>query len=84
MISKPVFGSSDLIKCLKCLGFIPNPQVASRHLKYSCPRTVQKGQRPFIIVLQNTSTYDPITCKNIVREIKLLGFTQEEINGCMG
>ncbi len=83
MISKPVFGSSKLIKCLICLGFKQKPQVGSRHLKYSSPRSVPKGQRSFMIVLQNKSTYDPITCKNIVKEIKLLGFTEKEIDECM-
>jgi hypothetical protein len=77
------FGAAQLISCLKCLGFTQKPQVGSRHLKYSSPRPVQKGQRPFIIVLQGKSAYDPITCKNIIREIKLLGFTGEEITACM-
>ncbi len=77
------FGFSALIKCLKCLGFKQEPQVGSRHLKYSSPRPVKKGQRPFIIVLQNKSSYDPITCKSIMKEIKLLGFTKEEISECL-
>ena len=83
MSSNPSFGSSELIKCLKVLGFKKQPQVGSRHLKYSSPRPVQKGQRPFMIVLQNKTTYDPATCKNIIKELKLLGFTKEEILKCL-
>lgn len=74
------FGSAKLIKCLNSLGFKQEPQVGSRHLKYSSPRSVKKGQRPFIIVLQNKTSYDPITCRSIIKEIKLLGFTAEEIS----
>lgn len=58
MISKPVFGTSNLVKCLINLGFAQ-------------------------IVLQNKSTYDRITCKNIVKEIKMLGFTKAEIDEAM-
>lgn len=77
------FGSSRLKKCLIALGFKQEPQVGSRHLKYSTPRPVQKGQRPFMIILQNKKTYDPITCKNIIKELKILGFSEEEISKCM-
>jgi len=83
MISKPVFGSSDLVKCLINLDFIQQPQVGSRHLKFSSPRPVPKGQRSFMIILQNKPTYDRITCKNIVKEIKALGFTESEIDEAM-
>lgn len=74
------FGSAELIKCLMSLGFTQKPQVGSRHLKYSSPRPVKKGQRSFVIVLQNKNSYDPITCKSVIKEIKLLGFSEEEIS----
>ncbi len=77
------FGSRDLTRCLLKLGFTPNPQVGSRHLKFISPRPVSKGQRSFIIVLQNKKVYDPITCKNIFRQIKQLGFSEEEILKCL-
>lgn len=80
---KSTFGSSALIKCLRCLGFIEQPQVGSRHLKYSSPRPVPKGQRSFIIVLQNRNNYDPHICKKIIKQIKLLNFAEEEITQCM-
>lgn len=77
------FGTRELIRCLRCLGFKQQPQVGSRHLKFSSTRPVQKGKRPFVIVLQNKTTYDPITQRSYIREIKILGFTKEEILNCM-
>lgn len=77
------FGTRELVRCLKCLGFVPAPQVGSRHLKYCAPSAGEKGKRPFIIVIQRRNTYDPIWQKAYIRQIKSLGFTQEEITKCM-
>ncbi|MEK7571080.1 MAG: hypothetical protein AAB553_02290 [Patescibacteria group bacterium] len=60
------FGSRELVACLLCLGFKEEPQTGSRHLKYSSPRSVEKGKRPFITLLQGKSDYDPIIAENII------------------
>lgn len=73
------FGSKELIKCLKNLGFKQQPQVGSRHLKFSSPKKVEVGKRPFIIVLQGKKEFDPVTQKKIIKQIELLGYTKKDI-----
>lgn len=79
------YGTRELIECLKCLGYKKEPQVGSRHLKYTCPNKnkIPKGQRPFIIVIQNRNTYDPITQKDLINEIQAHGFTEDQIKECI-
>lgn len=76
------FGSRELVACLTRLGFKEQPQTGSRHLKYSSPRTVKKGERPFITVLQSKASYDPVISKKYIKQIVKLGFTEKEISEC--
>ncbi len=76
-------GTKELISLLKCLGYIPAPQVGSSHLKCVCPHAVPKGERPFIIVIQNERKYDPIIVKEKLKQIRIHGFSKEQIAGCM-
>lgn len=77
------YGTRELIKWLECLGYRIQPQVGSRHLKYKCPIQVPVGIRPFIIVIQNRSTYDPITQREYRKDIRRHGHTKEHIEECM-
>lgn len=78
------FGSSDLIKCLVCLGFNKEPSTGSSHIKYKCPKTVDKGSRPFITVILKVKSYDKTTQGRYLTQIKQLGYTKEEISKCIG
>ena len=52
---KILFGHYELCKCLDKLGFVPEKQHGTSHVKFSTPKghTVPKGSRPFIIVIYN-------------------------------
>ncbi len=73
------FGSKNLIQCLKHLGFLQQPQVGSRHLKFRCPKPHQAGERPFVEVLQGKSEFDRVTQNKIISTIKKHGFSLQEI-----
>jgi len=73
------FGSRELVKCLKRLGFKEQPQVGSRHLKFTFPNPVEKGIRSFIIVIQNKKVFDPHIQKEYIKKIKANGFSNVEI-----
>lgn len=73
------FGSKDLVNCLQSLGFKKNKQHGTSHLKLSSSKPVPPGIRPFIIAILNKKTYDPHTQKSYLRQIKNLGYAQEEI-----
>lgn len=77
------YGTRELIKCLKCLGYREEPQVGSSHLKFRCPNKIEKGKHPFIIVRQNRNTYDPVTQSDFIHEIKRHNFTDIQIDKCM-
>ncbi len=76
-----IFGSKELCNCLIKLGFLPKPQNASSHQKYSIPLGLKppQGLRPFIIVILGKNKYDPHTCSSYVSQIKRLGIDFEKI-----
>ena len=73
------FGSKQLCKCLKKLEFTENRRKGSSHVKYSTNKKVETGARPFIVVIMGRKTYDPRTSRSYIRQIKNLGFSEEEI-----
>ena len=77
------FGSKELIRCLIDLGFIQQRKIASRHLKFKCPKKHSAGERSFIEVLQGKSEFDPITQKKIVNNLLKHGFTKDQIEEAM-
>jgi hypothetical protein len=78
------FGSKELIKCLECLGFSKSSKIGSSHLKLITPniKILNKGIRPFIIVILGRKVYDPHTRSSYIRQIKLLGFRDRDIFNC--
>jgi predicted RNA binding protein YcfA (HicA-like mRNA interferase family) len=79
---KTSFGSKDLIKCLKCLGFIESKQSGSSHQKFKSPKGKQVGKRSFIIVIKGRKNYDPNTRSSYIRQIKEFGFSDNNIFDC--
>lgn len=77
------FGSTEFTRCLKRLGFAPEPQVGSRHRKYTCPKKHVPSERPFLIVLQGKSEYDRVTQSKIMSSMKKHGFSIQEIDTAM-
>jgi hypothetical protein len=80
---KSSFGTSELIKCLFCLGFTKQRSTGSSHEKYASPNIVTKGTRPFIAVILKRKIYDKHTQASYLRQIRNLGFTTEKITKCM-
>ncbi len=80
-MTRYVFGSKELCKCLKSLGFVENRGVGSSHIKFSLAlrNKTPKGTRPFIIVIMGRKGYDPHTCSSYLKQIRALGFKKEEI-----
>lgn len=77
------FGSRELIQCLINLGFTQQRKIASRHLKFKCPKRHVAGERPFLEVLQGKSEYDPVTQRKIISNLKKHGFTGGQIETAM-
>lgn len=77
------FGSADLVKCLTCLGFTREFSTGSSHIKYTSPKKVEKGTRPFITVILGVKIYDKTTQGRYLTQIKRLGYTKDEIASCM-
>ena len=77
------FGSSDLVKCLVCLGFSKELSAGSSHIKYKCPKAVDKGTRPFITVILKVKSYDKTTQGRYLTQIKMLGYTKEEATAAL-
>lgn len=76
------FGSKELINCLLCLGFTKKRSTGSSHSKYSSPKKVAMGMRPFITVILNRKVFDPHTQSSYLLQIKKLGFSAEDIEKC--
>lgn len=82
---KVSFGTKTLIACLLCLSFTKAPSSGSSHQKFSLTgRKVTSGVRPFMIVILNRKSYDPVTQRRYITQLKRLGFTQKEIETCLG
>jgi hypothetical protein len=75
------FGHYALCKCLHTLGFTPEKQVGSSHVKFTPPKDhiVPSNLRPFIIVILNTNEYSKHTCSRYVTEIVQLGFNRNTV-----
>ena len=77
------FGSTDLIKCLLRLGFTKDKSTGSSHSKYNCPKKMEKGIRPFLIVILNVKTYDKTTQNRYLTQLKKLGYSLKELEESM-
>lgn len=74
------FGSRELRKALVELGFcIERKTSGTRHVKYCIDIKPPPGLRPFIIVIDNTKSYDKHTASSYVTQIRRLGFTNKQI-----
>lgn len=75
------YGSSELEKCVKKLGFTFDSISSSHHAKYIPPtgRDPLPGIRPFFTFQLGRKTYDPNSANRYITQLKHLGFTKEEI-----
>lgn len=75
------FGSKDLEKCVKKLGFVFDSISSSHHAKYIPPsgRDPLPGVRPFFIIQLGRRSYDSYSANRYLTELKHLGFSKEEI-----
>lgn len=75
------FGSKELEKCVKRLGFSFDSISSSHHAKYSPPlsKNVPIGQYPFFQFQMGRKTYDPHSANRYITQLKNFGFTKEEI-----
>ncbi len=71
------FGSGELHKCLKKLGFYPEDS-SSSHVKYY-HKDGKRGEYPFIMLQMGKKTYGHNSCNRYIQELKKFGFTKEEI-----
>ena len=77
------YGTRELVSLLRCLGYIEQPQVGSRHLKYNPPFKLPKYVKPpFILVIQNTTEYDPYWQREYIKQIKTHTFSISQIDKC--
>ncbi|MEK7576990.1 MAG: hypothetical protein AAB492_00040 [Patescibacteria group bacterium] len=73
------FGSQKFILCLSRLGLQQQRKIASRHIKFKCPKPHVAGERSFIEVLQGKSGFDPKTQTKMIKNLVKHGFTKEQI-----
>lgn len=75
------FGSKELEKCVKKLGFTFDSISSSHHAKYVPPsgKNVPIGNYPFFQFQLGRKTYDPHSANRYISQLKNLGFTKEEI-----
>lgn len=75
------FGSKEICKCLKKLGFTSQFQRASSHIKYKPPigKNRSLDQRPFQMVQLGKKTFSRHACARYTSQIKSFGFTKKEI-----
>lgn len=75
------FGSIQLCKALENLGFTPEKQNSTSHQKWSVPKgkKIPTNSRTFIIVVLGKKQYFPPTVSGSLRQLRSLGFTNEEI-----
>lgn len=76
-----LFGTKELVKALKRLGFEPKKQVGSSHNKWSdgAKNPQLKGKRSFITVIQGKKQYCKKTCNGYVKQLMCLGYDFDEI-----
>lgn len=76
-----LFGSNDLCKCLKRLGFTCQFQNGTSHVKYKIPPNIKtpSGIHPFIIVILGKKSYDRNTCSSYISQLKRLGINKESV-----
>lgn len=75
------FGSKDLIKCVKSLGFTFDSISSSHHEKYYPPRgkIPPQGHRPFFTIQSGRKTFDQYSANRYISQLKRFGYTKEEI-----
>lgn len=74
------FGSREINKCLRKLGFTLN-RVSSSHAIYNAPvgKKPLINFRPFMTIQLGRKTYDPYSTNRYISQIKKFGFTKNEI-----
>lgn len=74
------YGTRELVTLLSNLKYKKGKQIASRHLKYHCPKQAIQGIPTFILVMQNRTEFDRYWQREYIKQIKRHGFTQKEID----
>lgn len=72
------FGSKELVKCLKKLGFTYLRE-SSSHQIYGPPSGKKNPEGRPLPVKVGVKSYDPNSRSRYISEIKMYGFTKEEI-----
>jgi hypothetical protein len=72
------FGSKDLLKCVKKLGFT-YLRTSSSHEIYAPPQGKRNPQGRSLPIQVGKKSYDPHSRARYISEIKNYGFTKEEI-----
>jgi len=84
---KASFGSSELIRCLKILGFSPKSQDGTSHVKFEAPsqkESQESRERPFIIVILGRKDFDPHSQSRYINQIfQKTGIAKKEIKKCL-
>ena len=76
-----LFGHIKLCNCLNKLGFKPQSQLATSHIKFFVPKNHKTplGLRPFIMIKYGVRQYDKHTCSRYITEIVQLGFDRNTV-----
>lgn len=79
------YGSKELERCVKSLGFTFDSISSNHHAKYNLPagRTVIVGYYPFFQFQLKRKTYDKNAQHRYITQLKRLGFTKEEIENSL-
>ena len=75
------FSSDDYCKFLLKHGFTVTGNKGTSHQKYKPPKSLKipQGVRPFVVVVLNRKSYDPITASKIRKQLIKLGLSLETV-----
>jgi len=77
----PNFTTKEFVKALKYLNFtIDNTKGIGKHKKAKDPRNIKilPGQRDFVMI-PNDKNPGPVLKARLIKELKMLGFTKEQL-----
>lgn len=73
------FGSKELEKCLKALGFRYDGVSSSHHAKYYAPNGTEGLAYPFFLFQLGIKSYPKHSANRYITQLKRFGYTKEDI-----
>lgn len=85
-MGKRLFGSLELIECLRSLGFTHDTTCKGHHVKFIPPKShkVPHGVYPFMMLQYGKKQFNRHSCARYISELVKLGFDKAKIQSILG